>query len=64
MIDIAEKRKQRAIADRKTHLINGLYRLGLDMTRDGRKFEECSLFALEHIYIAEMCKAGKAFGEG
>lgn len=62
-MDVVDMQKRRAVADRRTHLINELYKLGLDATSDGRQFEECTLFTLEHIHINEKCRAGRAYGD-
>lgn len=61
MLDLAEKQRVRAVNDRKTYLINELYRLGLNKTRDGRSFEECTLFTLEHVHINERCRKARKY---
>jgi len=59
MIDLAEKQRVRAENDRRTVLINELYKLGVDKTRDGRSVEECTLFTLEHVHINEKCRVSR-----
>ncbi|WP_164670454.1 hypothetical protein [Virgibacillus doumboii] len=56
MNDIAERQRQRAVNDRKTHIINELYKMGVNRTPDGRNLEECTLFTLEPVYINEKCR--------
>ncbi len=63
MLDLAEKQQVRATTDRKTFLINELYKLGLNKTRDGRSFEECTLFTLEHVHINEKCRKARELSE-
>lgn len=61
MLDLAEKQQIREETHRKTFLINELYKLGLNKTRDGRSFEECTVFMLEHVYINEKCRVAREF---
>lgn len=58
-----EKKRMRSRQDRKTHLINELYKMDIYETRDGRNFEECTLFTLEHVHVNEKCRAAHAYGE-
>lgn len=55
MIDLAEKQRIRAINDRRTYLINELYKLGVYQTRN-QKFTDLSLTELEQIHINEKCR--------
>ncbi|MUK89130.1 Fur-regulated basic protein FbpA [Ornithinibacillus sp. L9] len=56
MNDIVEKQRQRYIQDRRTDLINSLYRMGVYETPDGRNLEDVSLFTLEHVHVNEKCR--------
>lgn len=51
MSSISEKQRIRAANDRKTDIINALYRMGIYATADGRSLEECTLYTLEYFYI-------------
>lgn len=64
MLDLAEKQRQRAVNDKRMFLINELYKLGLNKTRDGRSFEECTLFTLEHVHINEKCRKAREIEQG
>lgn len=58
-MDISEKQRQRAVNDRRTKIINDLYRMGVFYTRGGRKVEDCRLFTLEQVYINEKHRMAK-----
>ncbi|RFA31907.1 hypothetical protein CAI16_19535 [Virgibacillus dokdonensis] len=53
MNQISDNKRQQAVNDRRTFIINELYGMGVFYTRDGRKVENCRLFTLEQVYINE-----------
>ena len=63
LIDLKDKKRQEAVEERRSFLINELYKMGITETSDGRQFEDCSLFTLEHVHISEKCNASRAFGD-
>lgn len=60
MISISEKQRLRSVSERKTYLINQLYKLGVYQTRVGKNIEDVSLSDLEQIHINEKCRAANA----
>lgn len=62
MTNITKKQRIRAINDRRTLLINELYKL--DYQSSGKSLVEMTLAELEQIHINEKCRAAAACGEG
>lgn len=60
MRNLVENQRIRAINDRRTLLINELYKLGY--TSNGKPIEEMTLVELEQIHINEKCRAAAAYG--
>lgn len=58
---LAEKQRIRAVNDRRTHLINELYKLGYK--GNGKPVETMNLAELEQIHINERCRAAQAYSE-
>lgn len=61
MTNITKNQRIRAIRDRRTLLINELYKL--DYQSSGKSLEEMTLVELEQIHINEKCRAAAAYGE-
>ncbi|GAB2558350.1 hypothetical protein [Gracilibacillus alcaliphilus] len=53
---VHKEHSEQAVRDRRQFLLRELRKLGISKSFDGRKVEECSLFALEWIHIAEKYK--------
>lgn len=60
---LAEKQRIRAVNDRRTNLINELFKLGIYQTRNEKYFTDLSLVELEQIHINEKCRAAQAYSE-
>ena len=61
MVNIAERRKQRAVHERREYLLNELNKLGYESL--GKPVEDMNLVELEQIHINEKCRAAKAYNE-
>ncbi|MEN2765813.1 Fur-regulated basic protein FbpA [Ornithinibacillus xuwenensis] len=48
---------------RKNYLIGQLRKMGIEKAKDGRSLGDLSLYSLEWMYVEEINKAAKAYGE-
>ena len=64
MIGVSQSQRLRLVSERRTYLINQLYKLGIYKTRIGKNIEDVRLSDLEQIHINEKCRAANAQGSG
>jgi hypothetical protein len=61
---IDQRLRDSEVKARKNYLICQLRKMGIEMAKDGRNLDDLSLYSLEWMYVEEINKAAKAYGEG